>query len=57
MNAIEIMNDEHKNITRMLKVVRICCYEVLKGEKINYDDFFNFLEFITEYADKHHHKR
>ena len=36
MNAIEIMNDEHKNITRMLKVVRIYCYEVLKGEKNYY---------------------
>ena len=57
MNAIEIMNDEHKNITRMLKVVRICCYEVLKGEKINYDDFYKVVEFITEYADKHHHKK
>ena len=57
MNAIEIMNDEHKNITRMLKVVRIYCYEVLKGEKINYDDFYKIVEFITEYADKHHHKK
>ena len=57
MNAIEIMNDEHKNITRMLKVVRACCYEVLKGEKINYDDFYKIVEFITEYADKHHHKK
>ena len=57
MNAIEIMNDEHKNITRMLKVVRACCYEVLKGEKINYDDFYKIVKFITEYADKHHHKK
>ncbi len=57
MNAIEIMNDEHKNITRMLKVVRACCYKVLKGEEINYDDFSKIVEFIVEYADKHHHKK
>lgn len=57
MNAIEIMNNEHRNITRMLKVVRACCYRVLKGEEINYDDFYKIIEFIVEYADKHHHKK
>lgn len=57
MNAIEIMNNEHKDITRMLKVVRVCCYKVLKGKEINYDDFDKITEFIVEYADKHHHKK
>ena len=57
MNAIEIMNNEHRDITRMLKIVRIGCYKVLKGEEINYDDFYKIMEFITEYADKHHHKK
>ncbi|MDO4534430.1 MAG: hemerythrin domain-containing protein [Clostridium perfringens] len=57
MNAIEIMNDEHRNISRMLKVVRVCCYKVLKGEEINYHDFYKIVEFIVEYADKHHHKK
>lgn len=57
MNAIEIMNNEHKDITRMLKVVRMGCYKVLKDKEINYDDFYKIIEFITEYADKHHHKK
>ena len=57
MNAIEIMNNEHKNITRMLKVVRTVCLKVLKGEEINYDDFYKILEFINKYADNHHHKK
>ena len=57
MYAIGIMNKEHENITRMLKVVRACCFKVLKGEEINYDDFDKILEFIIEYADKHHHKK
>ena len=57
MKAILIMNEEHKNISRMLKVVRACCSRVLKGEDINYDDFDKILEFIVEYADKHHHKK
>ncbi len=57
MNAIEIMNNEHRDITRMLKVVRACCYRVLKGEEINYGDFYKIADFITEYSDKHHHKK
>ncbi len=57
MNAIEIMNYEHKNISKMLKIVRAVCLKVLKGEEINYDDFDKILEFIVEYADKHHHKK
>lgn len=57
MTAIEVMNNEHKNISRMLKIVRICCFKILKDEKVNYDDFDKILEFIVEYADKHHHKK
>ena len=57
MNAIEIMNEEHKYISRMLKVVRAYCFKVLNGTEINFDDFNKIIEFITEYADKHHHKK
>lgn len=57
MNSIEIMNEEHRYITRMLSVVRKKCLKVLEGEDINYNDFQDILEFITEYADKHHHKK
>lgn len=57
MDAIEIMNKEHENISRMLKIVRVCCFKVLKDEEVNYDDFDKILEFIVEYADKHHHKK
>ncbi|MBC5627832.1 hemerythrin domain-containing protein [Clostridium sp. NSJ-6] len=57
MNAIEVMNNEHENISRMLKIVRICCFKVLKDEEVNYEDFDKMLEFIVEYADKHHHRK
>ena len=57
MKVIEIMNQEHKHISRMLKVVRAYCFRVLKGEEINFDDFNKIIEFITEYSDKHHHKK
>lgn len=57
MNTIEVMNNEHKNVLRMLKVVRACCYKVLNEKEINYDDFYKIVEFIVEYADKHHHRK
>lgn len=55
MEAIELMMEEHKNIKRMLKVVRAYSYKVLKGEEVDYNDFYKIIDFIKNYADKHHH--
>lgn len=55
MNSIQIMMDEHQNILRMLRVVRKACLKVLLGEEICYDDFHQMIDFIRNYADKHHH--
>ena len=57
MKAIEIMNEEHKYILRMLKVVRKCCFRILQGEEIVYEDFDKIIDFIRNYADNHHHKK
>lgn len=55
MNYIELMVEEHRNIKRMLLVIRKYCYKVLKNEEINYSDFFVLIEFVRNYADNHHH--
>lgn len=55
MNSIQLMMDEHQNILRMLAVVRKACLKVLHGEEICYDDFHQMIDFIRNYADKHHH--
>lgn len=55
MNAIELMVKEHENICVMINIVREACYKVVTGEKINYDDFNFMIDFIKNYADKHHH--
>ncbi|MFP4697225.1 MAG: hemerythrin domain-containing protein [Eubacteriales bacterium] len=55
MNSIEIMVNEHKYIKRMLKVIRSICYSVMKNEKVDYDDFYKIIDFVRNYADKHHH--
>lgn len=57
MNAIEMMNEEHSYITRMLKVVRKISFRILNGEDVNYDDFDSIIDFISNYADGHHHKK
>lgn len=55
MNSIELMVDEHKYIMRMLKVVRQACFNILKGQEIDYGDFDKMMDFIKNYADVHHH--
>lgn len=55
MNSVEVMVMEHKNILRMLDVVKKACFKVIKGDEINYDDFKKMIEFVREYADAHHH--
>lgn len=55
MNAIEIMMYEHENIKTMLNIIRKYCLKILKGQEVNYDDFYKIIDFIKNYADKHHH--
>lgn len=55
MNGIELMMEEHKQIKRMLQVMRKACYEVLQGKAICYEDFSTMIDFVRSYADSHHH--
>ena len=57
MKAIEIMNEEHKYILRMLQVIRKCCFKILNNEEIIYEDFYKIIDFIRNYADNHNHKK
>ncbi|MBA5851525.1 hemerythrin domain-containing protein [Clostridium sp. cel8] len=55
MDAIELMVEEHSNISRMLKVIRKACLGIINGKEIDYDDFEMIVDFVRNYADKHHH--
>ncbi|WP_434304654.1 hemerythrin domain-containing protein [Clostridium botulinum] len=55
MNSIELMVNEHKNIKRMLAVIRKYCFKVLKNKEVDYNDFYRIIDFVRNYADKHHH--
>ena len=55
MNTIELMIKEHEYILRMLKLLRLASAQVMKGQDINYEDFDKMIDFVANYADKHHH--
>ncbi|AVQ46383.1 hemerythrin domain-containing protein [Clostridium botulinum] len=55
MNSIELMVNEHKNIKRMLAVIRKYCFKLLKNKEVDYNDFYRIIDFVRNYADKHHH--
>ncbi len=57
MNAISLMVEEHKNIKRVLEVVRKLCIRILDGEEVQQDGFRMAIDFIRNYADKHHHNK
>ncbi|KYH28399.1 hemerythrin domain-containing protein [Clostridium colicanis] len=57
MDAIDIMVEEHSNIERMLKVIRKMCIKVLNHEEIDYKNFYKIIDFVRNYADKHHHSK
>lgn len=55
MDAVQVMKDEHKYIKRVLKVFRKACLDILDGKEINYELFYNAIDFVRNYADKYHH--
>ena len=55
MKSIDILVNEHKNIKRVLIVIRKMALLLFKGEKVEIDDFKKIIDFIRNYADKHHH--
>ncbi len=57
MDAIDIMVQEHNNIKRMLEVARKLCIKVLNHDTVDYKDFYKVIDFIRNYADKHHHNK
>ena len=55
LESIRIMVHEHENIRRMLKVARNLSYRVLTEAEYDIDDFPKVIDFVRNYADKHHH--
>lgn len=57
MSGVDLLIEEHKNISRMLVVIRKVCFKLIETKEIDYDDFYNIINFIKNFADNHHHKK
>ncbi|MGO1367807.1 MAG: hemerythrin domain-containing protein [Senegalia sp. (in: firmicutes)] len=55
MNSIDILVNEHDNIKKILKIVRCICVDMVEGKDVDINDFSHIIDFIRNYADKHHH--
>ena len=55
METISLLMDEHKNIQRVLKVSRKLCLKILYDGEVDYEAFDVIIDFLKNYADRHHH--
>lgn len=55
MIAIDLMVYEHTVIKRMLTVARKISFKIYKHEEIDLKDLHKIIDFVRNYADKHHH--
>ena len=53
--GVEILMAEHKNIVRFADIMKIKCCNVLEGEVVDTKLFREAIDFVRNYADKHHH--
>lgn len=51
------MMKEHEDIKRVLSVVRKLCINIIDTKEVNYEAFDMSIDFIRNYADKHHHSK
>ena len=52
--CIEVLMEEHKNINRMLTILRRICIGILDGNEVDTDEFKQIIDFMKTYSDKLH---
>lgn len=57
MNNVQIMVNEHIKIKRMLNVVGNICENIFNTKNVDTNDIRKIIDFIKNYADKHHHEK
>ena len=55
MYGVEVLVKEHDNIMRLAKVMRKASLAILEGREVCVNDFYDMVDFVRNYADKHHH--
>lgn len=54
-SSIEVMVEEHEYIIRLIKVIRQASSNIFNGGEVDCEDFEEIIDFIRNFADKHHH--
>lgn len=57
MYGVEILVSEHDYILRMAKVMKAASLQVMNGRTLEVADFDSMVDFVRNYADKHHHQK
>lgn len=57
MYGVDILVNEHENIKRMAVVMRSASLSVMNGAELIVSDFDQMVDFVRNYADKHHHMK
>ncbi|SJZ30447.1 hemerythrin domain-containing protein [Selenihalanaerobacter shriftii] len=55
MQAIDLLVKEHDNIKRVLVVARKLCINILNTGDVDFEAFYDIIDFVRNYADNHHH--
>ncbi len=55
MSGIEILVREHQNILKVVKAIRQSAIQAMNDGAVDTKNFWEYLDFIRNYADKHHH--
>ena len=56
-NIIEILVEEHENITQKINEIEQSCIRFMEDNEIDIKKFRDYVKFIREYADGTHHKK
>lgn len=57
MKSIDILVEEHKYIKMVLKEIRKQCIDIVRGKDVDYQLFYNIIDFVRNFADKYHHQK
>lgn len=53
--GIAILNEEHRNILDMTRVLRALCIHIMDTGEVPAEDLRSGIRWVRDYADKHHH--
>lgn len=55
MYGIDLLVEEHKNIYALTEHLNTTCCSILEGAEVDLTELRECLDFVRNYADKHHH--